>query len=561
MEEVIVDKKIGGVIATYTIEKDFRTWNELGINDFKVDNLIEFLSLLPKGEFEFNNENDESVVEFDTLDDIDEFLSYSMEITGDPYGKDKEGVISFYVVYNGEDNHETFKLLVDQFNLNDYFEYEIKLKKIPKKEIEKKQSYLTEEIRKEEEDEDHMNTKVYFPENALIASIKYLPQKKWNSWSNSNDAEITYYHPNGAVSAKINVKKAKFYGGNYMEYHDNGKIALIINFPKVGRVGDLMGEADLGNSFHSQYSHKWHVIPFSYYDFDEFNTKKFYRLNYRYEGKLENRVKTSEINGFDFNKYGDTDYTFKYPFKKYDREGNLIAEQDSNNNFYEYKSNGDIISKKTENETFIKDDEGRILFLNNKETKNYIYHPNQSEEVVNLVENGVLKKYKSVIEINDNDEVVMLYGSIHKKIVKNGDDWMSTEYKEERYDIKGSEYIDNLISECRNEIANYLIENSCGEDEKIEKLVKTITNLEKTPVSVEEVIEPLDGKQKLFLIGSGSWGDDYVILARDKNHMYKILSVKGYSVKDDTLYNPMGNEVRRVREVENVYGATKLRDN
>ncbi len=80
-------------------------------------------------------------------------------------------------------------------------------------------------------------------------------------------------------------------------------------------------------------------------------------------------------------------------------------------------------------------------------------------------------------------------------------------------------------------------------------------------MSVEEVIEPLDGKQRLFKIGSGSWGDDYVILARDKNHMYKILSVKGYSVKDDTLYNPMGNEVRRVREVENVYGATKLRDN
>jgi len=42
-----------------------------------------------------------------------------MEITGDPYGKDKEGVISFYVVYNGEDNHETFKSLVEQFNLND----------------------------------------------------------------------------------------------------------------------------------------------------------------------------------------------------------------------------------------------------------------------------------------------------------------------------------------------------------------------------------------------------------------------------------------------------------
>ena len=59
-EEVIADKKIGGVIATYTIEKDFRTWNELEIKDFKVDNLIEFLSMLPKGEFEFNNENDEA---------------------------------------------------------------------------------------------------------------------------------------------------------------------------------------------------------------------------------------------------------------------------------------------------------------------------------------------------------------------------------------------------------------------------------------------------------------------------------------------------------------------
>ena len=134
-EEVIADKKIGGVIATYTIERDFRTWNELEIKDFKVDNLIEFLSMLPKGEFEFNNENDEAISEFDTLDDIDEFLAYSMEITGDPYGKDKEGVISFYVVYNGEDNHETFKSLVEQFNLNDYFEYEIKLKKIPKKEL------------------------------------------------------------------------------------------------------------------------------------------------------------------------------------------------------------------------------------------------------------------------------------------------------------------------------------------------------------------------------------------------------------------------------------------
>ena len=558
-EEVIADKKIGGVIATYTIEKDFRTWNELEIKDFKVDNLIEFLSMLPKGEFEFNNENDEAISEFDTLDDIDEFLAYSMEITGDPYGKDKEGVISFYVVYNGEDNHETFKSLVEQFNLNDYFEYEIKLKKIPKKELEKKQSYLTKEIRKEEEEGDYMNTKVYFPENALIASIKYLPQKKWNSWSNSNDAEITYYHPNGAVSAKINVKKGKFYGGNYMEYHDNGKIALIINFPKVGRVGDLMDEADLGHSFHSQYSHRWHVIPFSYYDFDEFNTKKFYRLNYRYEGKIQNRVKTGEINGFEFNKYGNKDYSFKYPFKKYDREGNLIAEQDSNMNFYEYNPNGDIISKKTENETFIKDDEGRILFLNNKETKNYIYHPNQNEEVVNLVENGVLKKYKGRIEVNDNDEVEMLYGR-YKKIVKNGNDWISIEYKEERYDIKGSEYIDNLISECRNEIANYLIENSCGEDKKIGKLLDTITKLEKTPVSVEEVIEPLDGKQKLFLIGEGTWGDEYAVFARDKNHMYKILSVKGYSVKNDILYTPMGNEVRRVREVENVYGATRLRD-
>ena len=184
MEEVVVDKKIGGVIATYTIEKDFRTWNELGINDFKVDNLIEFLSLLPKGEFEFNNENDEAVVEFDTLDDIDEFLSYSMEITGDPYGKDKEGVISFYVVYNGEDNHETFKSLVEQFNLNDYFEYEIKLKKIPKKELEKKQSYITEEIRiPEGEDVKMSNGGPTYSPNMLVASIKYQPTKYKNEFT------------------------------------------------------------------------------------------------------------------------------------------------------------------------------------------------------------------------------------------------------------------------------------------------------------------------------------------------------------------------------------------
>ncbi len=546
MEEVIVDKKIGGVIATYTIEKDFRTWNELGLNDFKVDNLIEFLSLLPKGEFEFNNENDEAVVEFDTLDDIDEFLSYSMEITGDPYGKDKEGVISFYVVYNGEDNHENFKLLVDQFNLNDYFEYEIKLKKIPKKEIEKKQSYLTEEIRiPEGEDVEMRDGGPTYSPNMLVASIKYLPLKakykdfEYWPWNMSKDMEITYYHPNGAIRTKIAIKNGSYYGGNFIEYHDNGKIDLIINFPKVKRASELSSKAKHCVSFSPHMVYAWYKIDFSY------NDDKFY-----YYVKDRN--------------FHLKDKPFKYPFKKYDREGNLIAEQDSNMNFYEYKSNGDIISKKTKNETFVKDDEDIILFLVNKETKNYIWYPKDGETYdFTLVENGILKKckgYNFTIEINDNDEVEMLFDG-YKKIVKNGDDWISNEYNNKRYNIKGSEYIDNLISEWRSEIVNNLIDNSSKIDYTIvRKLVDKITDLEKTPVVDEVDREPLDGKQKLFLIGGGTWGADYAVFARDKNHMYEILSVKGYSVKDDILYNSMGKEVKRVREVENIYGATNLKD-
>ena len=94
----------------------------------------------------------------------------------------------------------------------------------------------------------------------------------------------------------------------------------------------------------------------------------------------------------------------------------------------------------------------------------------------------------------------------------------------------------------------------------VRKLVDKITDLEKTPVVDEVDREPLDGKQKLFLIGGGTWGADYAVFARDKNHMYEILSVKGYSVKDDTLYNSIGKEVKRVREVENIYGATNLKD-
>ena len=541
MEEVVVDKKIGGVIATYTIEKDFRTWNELGINDFKVDNLIEFLSLLPKGEFEFNNENDEAVVEFDTLDDIDEFLSYSMEITGDPYGKDKEGVISFYVVYNGEDNHETFKSLVEQFNLNDYFEYEIKLKKIPKKELEKKQSYITEEIRiPEGEDVKMSNGGPTYSPNMLVASIKYQPTKYKNeNWMSSRDTEITYYHPNGALRTKLKLKNNHYYGGNFIEYHDNGKIALIINFPKVKRANELSYNATYVLSNYSNSFCDWYHIKFSY------NDDKFY-----YYKKGRN--------------FHLKDKPFKYPFKKYDREGNLITEQDSNMNFYEYKSNGDIISKKTKNETFVKDDEDRILFLVNKETKNYIWYPKDGETYdFILVENGILKKckgYSFTIEINDNDEVEMLFDG-DKKIVKNGDDWISYERNNKRYNIKGPEYIDNLISEWRNEIVNNLIENSSKIDYSIvRKLVDKITDLEKTPVVDEVDREPLDGKQKLFLIGGGTWGADYAVFARDKNHMYEILSVKGYSVKDDTLYNSIGKEVKRVREVENIYGATNLKD-
>jgi hypothetical protein len=550
MEEVVVDKKIGGVIATYTIEKDFRTWNDLGINDFKVDNLIEFLSLLPKGEFEFNNENDESVVEFDTLDDIDEFLSYSMEITGDPYGKDKEGVISFYVVYNGEDNHENFKLLVEQFNLNDYFEYEIKLKKIPKKELEKKQSYLTEEIRiPEGEDVEMRDGGPTYSPNMLIASVKYQPTKEDDTWHYSKDIQITYYHPNGALRTKIALKNSNYYGGNFIEYHDNGKIALIINFPKVKRAKELSSNTTDVCGFYEGDEDEWYDIEFSYKDNDKF-----------YFFSNDNYV----ILGDGYN-------IFKHPFKKYDREGNLIAEQDSNMNFYEYKPNGDIISKRTENETFIKDDEGRILFLNNKETKNYIWHPKQDEKADILLENGVLKKYKGLIEVNDNDEVVMLYGR-YKKIVKNGDDWMSIEYSEERYDIKGSEFIDNLISECRNEITDYFIgdtsemvkvknsknNNILDVERRIEKLVGAITHLEKTPVVEEVDREPLDGKQKLYIIGGYRY--EYVIYARDKNHMYDLLSVKGFNVKDDTLHNPMGEVVKRITEVEGIYGVTQLKD-
>ena len=558
MEEVVVDKKIGGVIATYTIEKDFRTWNELGLNDFKVDNLIEFLSLLPKGEFEFNNENDEAVVEFDTLDDIDEFLSYSMEITGDPYGKDKEGVISFYVVYNGEDNHETFKSLVEQFNLNDYFEYEIKLKKIPKKELEKKQSYLTEEIRiPEGEDVEMRDGGPTYSPNMLVASIKYVPLKAQNKdfeywpWNMSKDMEITYYHPNGAIRTKIAVKNGSYYGGNFIEYHDNGKIALIINFPKVKRAGELSSKAKHCVSFSPHMVYAWYKIDFSYND-----DVKFYRRGDEYFYLVEDRY----------------DNIFKHPFKKYDREGNLIAEQDSNNNFYEYKSNGDIISKRMENETFVKDDEGRILFLVNKETKNYIYHPKQNEGADILLEDGMLRKYYGHIKVNENDEVDFLIGR-YIKIVKNGNDWMSIEHNNERYDIKGSEYIDNLISKCRNEIVDFFnsdipervkidrygkYKDILNVESHIGKLVNTITHLEKTPVVEEVDREPLDGKQKLYIIGGYRY--EYIIYARDKNHMYDLLSVKGFNVKDDTLHNPMGEVVKKITEVEGIYGVTQLKD-
>lgn len=123
MEEVIVDKKIGEVVATFTIEKDFRTWGDISYKDFEISNLDKFISSLPKGEeFEFEN-NHELVVEFDTADDITDFLSTSISITGDPYGKDKEGVMSFSITYSGEDNEEIFTSLVSQFNLGEYFDY------------------------------------------------------------------------------------------------------------------------------------------------------------------------------------------------------------------------------------------------------------------------------------------------------------------------------------------------------------------------------------------------------------------------------------------------------
>ena len=557
-EEVIVDKKIGGVIATYTIERDFRTWNELEIKDFKVDNLIEFLSMLPKGEFEFNNENDEAISEFDTLDDIDEFLAYSMEITGDPYGKDKEGVISFYVVYNGEDNHETFKSLVEQFNLNDYFEYEIKLKKIPKKELEKKQSYLTEEIRIPEGEDVEMTDGTIYSPNMLVGSVKYIPLKakykdfEYWPWRRSKDMEITYYHPNGSIRTKIALKNGSYYGGNFIEYHDNGKIALIINFPKVKRASELSSKAKNGSYLNGRRVNDYCKIDFSY------NDDKFYSKGDKYFYLVEDKY----------------DKIFKHPFKKYDREGNLIAEQDSNNNFYEYKSNGDIISKRTENETFVKDDEGRILFLVNKETKNYVYHPKQDEEADILIENGMLRKYYYSIKVNDNDEVEMLYGS-YKKIVKNGNDWMSIEYNDERYNIKGSDYIDNLISECRNEIIDFFNsdipekvkidqfqkhKDILNVERRISKLVDVITELEKTPVVEEVTREPLDGKQKLYIIGGSKYFDDYIVYARDINHMHDLLSVKGFYIKDDVLYYPKGEVVKRVREVENIYGVTQLKD-
>ena len=123
MEEVIVDKKIGEVVATFTMEKDFRTWGHISYEDFDISNLDKLISSLPKeDEFEFNNEN-ESVVEFDTTEEIIDFLSSSISITGDPYGKDKEGVMTFSITYSGEDNEETFTSLVSQFNLGEYFDY------------------------------------------------------------------------------------------------------------------------------------------------------------------------------------------------------------------------------------------------------------------------------------------------------------------------------------------------------------------------------------------------------------------------------------------------------
>ena len=123
MEEVIVDKKIGEVVATFTMEKDFRTWGHISYEDFEISNLDKLISSLPKeDEFEFNNEN-ESVVEFDTTEEITDFLSSSITITGDPYGKDKEGVMSFSITYSGEDNEEIFTSLVSQFNLGEYFDY------------------------------------------------------------------------------------------------------------------------------------------------------------------------------------------------------------------------------------------------------------------------------------------------------------------------------------------------------------------------------------------------------------------------------------------------------
>ena len=42
--------------------------------------------------------------------------------------------------------------------------------------------------------------------------------------------------------------------------------------------------------------------------------------------------------------------------------------------------------------------------------------------------------------------------------------------------------------------------------------------------------------------------------------MYDLLSVKGFNVKDDTLHNPMGEVVKKITEVEGIYGVTQLKD-
>ena len=270
-----------GIDLVIEYDDYFRTWKEVTYEDIDEVFIGNVKKLLNK------YEEDDNVTITNRYDEyegeLDSFLSASVEVTADAYDtKDKNISFSITLSFSG-DLYKKVYSQVEKFGLSPFsniifnvdgftFDYN-ETGGTFDDDVDDSVETTNEPIKKVEIDPEPKKGEKVIVHESEEDEKKYGYYKAVvNVRSGKLTGLVSFYHRNGQLRTQYELKSNNYFGGDFIEYHDNGQVAYIRKYPLVttGKAKDKV--SGLGYRYSDD---EGHVVSYTRFGYDN-TTDEFY---------------------------------------------------------------------------------------------------------------------------------------------------------------------------------------------------------------------------------------------------------------------------------------------